>query len=200
MNFLSLIKEPNCPVLPFYAINRLMAEGMGYAGEGDALRAALMAQLRQLAGMANFTEIYTVDFKRDIMLMSHMQECNPAFARRDRKIKLRHQEFWAPGVAPYCGMYFTLEPGETTLVTLTCDGKGGFRYIAFTGTIQDAELFPNYDRPYWLLHSPNNVSELLDRYSLTGGTHHLVALPGNQIARIKRLAFWQKFDFFDITE
>ncbi|NMA19903.1 MAG: hypothetical protein GX927_04915, partial [Lentisphaerae bacterium] len=198
--FLNLIKEPKCPGLPFYAINRLMAEGMGYAGEGDALRAALMAHLRQLAGMANFTEIYTVDFKRDIMLMSHMQECNPAFARRDRKIKLRHKNFWAPGVPPYCGMYFTLEPGETTLVTLTCDGKDGFRYIAFTGTIQDAELFPNYDRPYWLLHSPGNVSELLDRYSLAGGTHHLIALPGNQIAKLKRLAFWQKFDFFDVTK
>ena len=39
-------------------------------------------------------------------------------------------------------MYFTLEPGETTRVTLTCNGKGGFRYIAFTGTIEDAELFP----------------------------------------------------------
>jgi len=200
MNFLNLMKEPKCPVLPFFGINRLMAEGMGYAGEGDALRAALMAHLRQLAGMANFTEIYTVDFKRDIMLMSHMQECNPAFARRDRKIKLLHKKFRAPGVAPYCGMYFTLEPGETTLVTLTCDGKGGFRYIAFAGIIEDAELFPNYDRPYWLLRSQNNVSELLDRYSLTGGTHHLIALPGNQLAKLKQLAYWQKFEFYDITE
>ena len=53
-----------------------------------------MAHLRQLAGMANFTEIYTVDFKRDIMLMSHMQECNPAFAKRDRKIKLLYKKIF----------------------------------------------------------------------------------------------------------
>ncbi|MDD5597358.1 MAG: hypothetical protein PHV82_05405, partial [Victivallaceae bacterium] len=198
-NFVALMNDSRCGALPFFGINCLMAEGMGYAGEGDALRAALMAQLRQLAGRANFTEIYTVDFKRNTMLMSHMQECNPAFARRDRKIKLRRQEFWATGVPPYCGMYFTLEPGETTLVTITCDQEGRFRYIAFKGTIPDAGLFPNYDRPYWLLQSETDVSELLDRYSLAGGTHHLIALPGNQLERLRRLAYWQKFDFFDMT-
>ncbi len=200
MNFITLMNDSRCGALPFLGINRLMGDGMGYAGEGDALRAALMAQLRLLAGSANFTEIYTVDFKRNIMLMSHMQECNPAFARCDRKIKLWHQEFWAPGVPPYCGMYFTLQPGETTLVTITEDAQKGFRYIAFKGNILDNELFPNYDRPYWLLQSENNVSELLDRYSLAGGTHHLIALPGNQLDRMRRLAYWQKFDFFDVTE
>lgn len=199
MNFVALMNDSHCRTMPFFGINRLMAEGMGYAGEGDALRAALMTQLRQIAGSANFTEIYTVDFRRNTLLMSHMQECNPAFARRDRKIKLREQPFWAPGVAPYCGMYFTLEPGETTLATITDDAKGRFRYIAFKGTIPDVELFPNYDRPYWLLQSETGVSELLDRYSLAGGAHHLVALPGDQLGRIGRLAYWQGFDFYDIT-
>ena len=200
MNFVTLMNDSRFGALPFLGINRLMMDGMGYAGEGDALRAALMAQLRQLAGSANFTEIYTVDFKRDIMLMSHMQECNPAFARRDRKVKLWHQAFWAPGVPPYCGMYFTLEPGETTLVAITEDAKNGFRYIAFKGNIIDNELFPNYDRPYWLLQSETKVSGLLDRYSLAGGTHHLIALPGNQLDRIRRLAYWQNFDYIDVSK
>lgn len=51
------------------------------------------------------------------------QECNPALARQDRKIRLVKKEFWAPGIQPYAGMLFTLEPGPVTLTSL-CVGPG----------------------------------------------------------------------------
>jgi len=44
--------------------------------------------MRQLCGEANFTEIYTVDYLQNRMMMTHMQECNLALARKDRKIRL----------------------------------------------------------------------------------------------------------------
>ncbi len=88
MNFREFIQDGRVPAMPFLGINKLMGEGLGYAGEGDIAIAALISQMRQLAGIANFTEIYTLDYKQNLMVMTHMQECNPAMARKNAKIKL----------------------------------------------------------------------------------------------------------------
>ena len=196
-NFLVAEKETIPGGVPFYGINRLMEDGMGYAGEGDSLRAALDAGMRLLAGSANFTEIYTVDFVNGRFMMSHMQECNPAWARRDRKVELRRMPFWLPCCPEYAGMYFTLEPMRTTLVTLTEDGRGGYRYIAFTGEIEDIAPLRNYNRAHWILRVPD-AARCLDRYSEAGGTHHLIAVPGDRMEALRLLAKIQRVDFVDV--
>lgn len=197
MNFTNLI-YPGFGQLPFYAINCLMAEGIGYAGEGDILRAALMRQLVELTGEANFSEIYTVDFKRDLFFMSHMQECSIAIARKDRKIVLKQMPFWVPGVPDYTGMFFTAEPGDYTLVSMTPDAHGKFRMIAFTGNVPDLPVLETYNRAYWLFKPNVPVNDLLDRYSLAGGAHHLSAVPGCRMRELRSLAGKLGFDFFDL--
>ena len=199
MNFTTLVKYPGFGQMPFYGINTLMAEGIGYAGEGDLLRAALMRQLVELCGAANFSEIYTVDFWRSRFFMSHMQECNPGMAARNRKVELRQMPFWVQGSPDYAGMFFTLEPGEYTLVSLTHTPAGKFRFIAFTGKVPATVPFcQNYNRAYWILEPSSRVEELLDNYSLAGGAHHLSAVAGNQMAAVKRLADCLGFEFVAI--
>ena len=220
MNFLELMEDGRCGSMPFLGINKLMAEGLGYAGEGNVTVAAHMAQLRQLCGPCTFTEIYTVDYAKGRMMMTHMQECNPALARRDRKVRLVRKEFWAPGVRPYAGMHFTLEPGPVTLTNLTTDATGAFRYIAHECEILDMAPLANFDAPHWMVqlggamrggpetqpsrggagapprsHMAGPVEEFLTRYSLAGGTHHLVAVPGRRAESLRRLAHLQGFDF-----
>lgn len=197
MNFTNLL-SPDFGQLPFYAINTLMAEGIGYAGEGDILRAAFMRQLFELSGNANFSEIYTVDFKRDLFFMSHMQECNIAVARKDRKIILKQMPFWVPGMPDYPGMFFTAEPGEYTLACITPDTAGKFRMMAFSGAVDDLPVLETYDRAYWLFHPRKKVTELLDNYSLAGGAHHLSAVSGNLVAQLQLLAEKLNFDFVDL--
>lgn len=197
MNFTNLL-APSFGQLPFYAINCLMAEGIGYAGEGDILRAAAMRQLIELTGEANFTEIYTVDFKRDLFFMSHMQECNISIARKDRKVRLKQMPFWVPGMPDYTGMFFTAEPGTYTLVCITPVPGKKFRMIAFTGEVPDLPVLETYNRAYWLLHPSRPVTEILDDYSLYGGAHHLSSVPGNRIADLQTLAAELGFEFVDL--
>lgn len=188
MNFRDLITDGRVATLPFLGINKMLAEGLGYAGEGNVTIAAFMAQLRQLGGISNFTEIYTVDYERNLMVMTHMQECNPALARKDRKIRLVRKEFWAPGIKPYVGMHFTLEPGPVTLCNLTTDQQDNFYIIVAEAEIVDMPPFKNFDIPHWVVKLQEGVGDFLTRYSLAGGTHHLATLPGKRASAVQKLA------------
>lgn len=193
MNFLDLVADGRCPTLPFLGINKLLAEGLGYAGEGDVLTAAHMAQMRQLAGSATFTEMYTADYVNHRIVMTHMQECNPALARRDRPVRLLAKDFWAPGIQPYIGMHFTLEPGAVTLTAVTLNARGEFGYLAYETEIRDMMPFARFDIPHWVIQLAEPAGEFLTRYSLAGGPHHLVAVPGRQAEAIRKLAVLQGF-------
>lgn len=194
MNFQDIVNDGRFNAIPFLGINKMLSEGLGYAGEGDVARAALMSQMRQLCGKANFTETYTIDFKRNLILMDHMQECNPAFARKDRKIRLIHMDFWAKGIGPYAGMYFTLEPGPITLVTITTKSDGSFYYVCYETKIFDAEPLKNFFKPHWFIQPDESVGNFLTRYSMTGAPHHIIAVPGHCAGKIKKLAVLQNFE------
>ena len=198
MNFLELMEDGRCGSMPFLGISKMMAEGLGYAGEGNVTAAAHVAQMRLLCGFANFTEIYTVDYARNRMMMTHMQECNPALARRDRKVRLVRKEFWAPGVRPYAGMHFTLEPGPVTLTNVTTDADGQFRYIAAEARIVDMAPLANFDQPHWIVQLDEPVGDWLTRYSMAGGTHHLASVPGRRAETLRKLAHLQGFEFVKV--
>ncbi len=72
--------------LPLAAASSLMAKGVGYAAEGDAVTAALFCAAQDLLGTTQFTEMYAMDFPSDSILMSHMGEGNWALARDDRPV------------------------------------------------------------------------------------------------------------------
>lgn len=196
LNFKGVREDGRLPVMPFYGINKLLAQGYGYAGEGDFLRAALMAELAML-GSVNFTEIYPVDFVNNRLFMSHMQECNPAWSK-DR-IFMEEKDFGGDNPMPYCGMRFECAPGAVTLVNLTENPDGNFRLIASAGFIPDLPFFiKDYHKPYWFFEPANGtVEEFLDAYSLAGGTHHLIAVKA-PLYTVKKLAQWHNFDFINI--
>lgn len=198
MNFRELIDDGRFPTMPFLGINKLLAEGLGYAGEGNVTLAAHMTQMRQLCGAANFTEIYTVDYVHNHMVMTHMQECNPALARKDRKVRLVKKDFWAPGMLPYVGMHFTLEPGPVTLTNITTTPQGKFFYLAYETSIVDMEPFEQFDIPHWVVELDEPVGDFLTRYSMAGGTHHLTAVPGHHSEALRKLAHLQGFGFVGV--
>lgn len=73
--------------LPGLAVQRLMADGYGFGGEGDWKTAALLRCMKVmaggLAGGTSFMEDYTYHFdgKRDYVLGSHMLEICPSIAQ-----------------------------------------------------------------------------------------------------------------------
>ena len=74
--------------LPLLAASDLMADGYGYAAEGDTNTASLMCAAQTMIGDAHFSEMYAMDWELDSVLISHMGEGNWRIARRDRPVRL----------------------------------------------------------------------------------------------------------------
>ncbi|NCB00204.1 MAG: hypothetical protein EOM70_12630, partial [Clostridia bacterium] len=76
LDFLDLDKATGWPTLPAVEIDHLMAQGTGYAGEGDVLTAALGYALAPLASAWTFTEMFCPDWTGQRIYLSHMAEAN----------------------------------------------------------------------------------------------------------------------------
>ena len=72
--------------LPLLAASDLMADGYGYAAEGDTNTATLMCAAQAMIGDAHFSEMYAMDWDLDSVLISHMGEGNWRVARPDRPV------------------------------------------------------------------------------------------------------------------
>ena len=95
-----------------------MADGYGYAAEGDTNTATLMCAAQTLIGDAHFSELYAMDFELDSVLVSHMGEGNWKVARRDRPVRLIDRELGIGGLGNPPTTVFSAQPGPATTAAL----------------------------------------------------------------------------------
>ena len=173
--------------LPMAAASTLMAKGFGFAGEGDALTAALVAAGHELLGDAHFTEMYAMDFPSDSILMSHMGEGNWRVARTDRKPRLIKRPLGIGGLADPPTILFQYQPGPATIATLLSLGGDRFRLIVSEGEVLDTDELPSLEMPYGHFKPDSGVRACLDAWLRLGGPHHQVMHLG------RRLETWRVF-------
>jgi L-arabinose isomerase len=171
MNFLD-VAAAGAATMPFLGAARLMSTGIGYAGEGDVLTAALMASVARIAGQATFTEMFCPDYERGEILLSHMGECNFSLAA-SRPVKLMAKPFAFGDCLRPAVPVFQLRPGGVTLASLTQWPNEGFRLVVCTGEILAAPEHANLRSPYSRIRFGRPLPEFLEAYSRAGGTHHL---------------------------
>ena len=155
-----------------YAASRLMAEGYGYAAEGDTNTATMVAAGHLLADNAHFTEMYAMDFKLGSMLMSHMGEGNYNIARKDQAIRLANRVLGIGDLdnPPTC--VFQAEPGEATFVSLVPVEGEYFRLVVTHGEILDTEPIPFIEMPYFHFKPDSGLNDCNNGWLRAGGTHH----------------------------
>jgi L-arabinose isomerase len=164
--------------LPLAAASSLMAGGIGYAAEGDALTAALTPAARALLGETQFTEMYAMDFPSDSILMSHMGEGNWALAREDRPVRLIKRALGIGGLDDPPTFLFQYRTGPATLATLVSLGGERFRLLVAEGEILDTEELPALEMPYGFFRPDSGVRACMDGWLRLGGPHHQVLNPG----------------------
>jgi L-arabinose isomerase len=175
------------PTLPFVAASRLMADGVGFGGEGDVIGALGSYFLNEINCPASFSEIFTTDFARNSLFMSHMGEANVAMA--DGRIDLIARA--APitkTIYRQLALRFPLRTGEVTFFSLVQAGSGKWRAIASAMDIIEWLPVENIPCPQFKLVPRVNVRDWLTSYAKAGGPHHNAVCFGDARNRLK-LAF-----------
>jgi L-arabinose isomerase len=160
--------------LPLAAASTLLANGYGYAAEGDVLTAALVAAGHALIGDAHFTEMYAMDFPTDSILMSHMGEGNWKVARRDQRVRLIKRPLAIGKLADPPTFLFQYQPGPATIATLVSLEGERFRLVVTEGEVLDSQVLPALQMPYGQFHPDRGVRRTLDDWLRHGGAHHEV--------------------------
>jgi L-arabinose isomerase len=198
--FQALGEDERTVTIPFVGASRLMAEGIGFGGEGDLIGATGTWLLNQIRSPATFSEIFTTDFAGNGLFMSHMGECNPAMARTDRKVPLVARP--AP-IARIRGrqlaLVVSLQPGPATLCALTLGPAGRWRLVVSQMEILDFGPLPSMAVPHFKVRAVNsNVRDWLTAYAKAGGPHHNALCFGDATARLQLVARLLDADYCEV--
>ena len=171
--------------LPLAAASTLMANGYGYAAEGDVLTACLVSAGHELIGDAHFTEMYAMDFPSDSVLMSHMGEGNWKIARSDRPVKLIKRPLGIGRLEDPPTFLFQYQPGPATLATLVSLEGERFRLVVAEGENLDSQELPALEMPYGQFRPASGLRACLNGWLSAGGPHHEVMNLGHHAASWK---------------
>jgi L-arabinose isomerase len=197
--FMAFGDDERTSTLPFVAASRLMAEGIGFGGEGDLIAAAATAFFNWLQPPASFTEIFTVDFAGESLFMSHMGEANVAMARRDRKVPLVARPTPITRTRDrQLALVTSFEPGPATFAALTIGPGAKWRVIAAPVTIQDYGPLPNFCVPHFKIRPQIGVRKFLTEYAKAGGPHHNAVCFGDARRRLRITAELIGADFVEL--
>jgi L-arabinose isomerase len=174
--------------LPLLAASNLMADGYGYAAEGDTNTAALMCAAQTLIGEANFSELYAMDFELGSVLVSHMGEGNWKVARSDRPVRLIDRELGIGGLGNPPTTVFSAQPGHATTAALVPLEGERYRLLIGHGEVLDTPELPNVEMPYFHFRPQAGVRDFMDGWLRLGGPHHFVTNLGAHGARWRRFA------------
>ncbi len=192
LNFLGLCNDSRIAEPLHIAGCAIMSEGFGYAGEGDWVTAAFVYAMQQTCGIASFSEIFSVGYANNRILLKHWGEGNFAMAgEKPNLYKSRCNDLYD---AEFATVEFEFEQGEITLLNLNSTPDGSGQIITITGAITDDHT-PKANGPRALFKPDcEDVRTLLTDYAYNGGSHHqaLVMEDYTVVAeKICRLAGWK---------
>ena len=172
------------PKMPFLGLSKMMAEGFGYAGEGDCLTAALGGALGRIYADVGFSEMFCPCWKSGNLLLSHMGEINLNLAAPTPAVVDMPFAYTDAGdtVAPAA----RFRGGEGVMADLAF-GADGYRLILSKAELLDIEDADSVYRGAvrgWLWPSMP-LAEFLEAYSHAGGTHHWVWVYGAAMEEFK---------------
>lgn len=198
-HFRAVSNEGMLQTLPFLASSKMLYEGCGYAGEGDILGSIAVLLMQKIAGSAHFTEMFTMDFEHNTILMTHMGEGNYALAKEDESVRLvasnlNLTEISFRPVLPS----FVLKPGVVTLVSLTFMAEGKLKIVSSEGHVIDSSPIKSVAAPQCMFQPEKPLTDFLTELSLEGSSHHFALAYGKWSSLIEKIADIVGADFVKI--
>lgn len=179
--------------LPGLAVQRLMQQGYGFAGEGDWKTAALVRMMKVLAlglpGGTSFMEDYTYHFEEgnDLVLGSHMLEVCPTIATEHKPI-LDVQPLGIGGKADPARLIFATATGPAVNVSLIDVGDRFRLLVNQVEAIKTPHALPKLPVANALWRTQPDLPTASEAWMIAGGAHHTVFSQALTIDDTRRLA------------
>ncbi len=183
VNFLKIGNSAGINVMPFIEACREMARGIGYAGEGDVLTAAIVGALMQGFKETSFVEIFCPDWQGDRLLISHMGEMNHALCAGKPEMKEINFIFGQDAENPVVA-YGCYKSGSAVFANVFRDEAGFCLLCAPVEMVAETtDNFKGKIRGWFKPEIP--VSEFLEKLGYAGVTHHSVMIYDATVEQIE---------------
>lgn len=188
VNFLDVGPHNGLTTMPFMEACKAMSRGIGYAGEGDVLTAAMTGALMRGFGDVSFVEIFCPDWKGERVFLSHMGEVNYALLTDKPELKELNFIYGKGAENPVIG-YGCYREGPAVFVNVFVDRNGEYRLLAAPVTMEqptDVDRFAGKAVRGWMKPAVP-VAKFLKTISEAGVTHHSTLVYN---ATVDELAFF----------
>jgi L-arabinose isomerase len=174
--------------LPLLGASNLMADGYGFAAEGDVNTASLMCAAQAMSGDAHFSELYAMDWELGSVLVSHMGEGNWRIARGDRPVRLIDRPLGIGGLQNPPTPVFSAQPGPATTAALVQLDGARMRLVVGHGAVLDTPELPKVQMHHFHFRPDAGLEPFMDRWLELGAPHHFVTTLGDHRARWRAFA------------
>jgi L-arabinose isomerase len=171
MNFQAAGLMKGFDTMPFSEASKQMAYGIGYAGEGDVLTAALTGSLLSGFRDVTFAEMFCPNWQQGSVFLSHMGEANLNVMEN---LHMIIKDFpYAKSFNPTCIMGH-MKGGRACFINIAPNKEGYFDIILADGEMVSLpENIGSFNDSISGWFKPDTKLEMfLERYSIAGGTHH----------------------------
>jgi L-arabinose isomerase len=164
---------------PGLAVQRLMQQGYGFAGEGDWKTAALLRIMKVMStglqGGTSFMEDYTYHFENgnDLVLGSHMLEVCPTIAVEEKPI-LDVQYLGIGGKADPARLIFNTRTGPAINASLIDLGDRFRLLVNCVDAVETPHSLPKLPVANALWKAQPDLPTASEAWILAGGAHHTV--------------------------
>lgn len=165
--------------LPGLAVQRLMQQGYGFAGEGDWKTAALLRIMKVMGsglnGGTSFMEDYTYNFQpgNDLVVGSHMLEVCPSIAKEQKPL-LDIQYLGIGGKADPARLIFSTPAGPAVNASLIDMGDRFRLLVNQVDAIEQPKPLPKLPVARAIWRAQPSLATAAEAWILAGGAHHTV--------------------------
>ncbi|MDF2961465.1 MAG: arabinose isomerase [Paenibacillus sp.] len=162
--------------LPGLAVQRLMAEGYGFGGEGDWKTSALVRLMKMIAGNVgtSFMEDYTYHFEpgNELILGAHMLEVCPTIAATRPKIEVHPLSIG--GKADPARLTFDGDSGFAVNASIVDMGNRFRLIISEVDAVKPQKSMPKLPVARVLWKPQPSLRDSAEAWIYAGGAHHTV--------------------------
>ena len=180
--------------MPFCEACKAMENGIGYAGEGDVLTAALVGSLLGVYDYTTFCEMFCCDWKNNNVFLSHMGEFNTRCAKTKPRLITKPFIYSEVGYATFLSS--PMMAGNAVTVTLLPEPDDKFTILCANVKMLDVPVdntFSGTVNGWFRPRMP--VADFLAAYSENGGIHHFAIAYGADPAVIGAFAKYMGWGF-----